>query len=74
MLSQLEYMLDKGGKTVSAQESKEDIHKLKSHLDDLTSDFNVKLDSLKKSTASLGSDYHWLVLVLVYVAIFYFQS
>lgn len=57
--------------TQEAADCKEQIAELRDKLDEKSSAIAEKIKMLKASTTSLGGDYHWIVLVLVYGLIFY---
>lgn len=77
MLSEIEFLLQQVTSTQrleSTEECKVKIAELREKMEETTNSFAQRVEDLRKSAASLAADYHWVVLVLVYVAIFYFQS
>lgn len=77
MMGKVEQILDLAKNPTSpassqeAADCKDKIAELRDKLDEKSSAIAEKIKMLKISTTSLGGDYHWVVLVLVYGLIFY---
>jgi hypothetical protein len=81
MLQEFELMLETTKKTITDSTEpvqleivKEKILTLRSELDSTDDRYTYIIDDLKSSTSSVGSSYYWVIFVVLYGGIYFFNS
>jgi hypothetical protein len=81
MLQEFEVMLETTKKTITDSTEpvqlgivKEKVLTLRSELDSIDDQYTYIIDDLKSSTSSVGSSYYWVIFVVLYGGIYFFNS